>query len=246
MRLAVFADIHGNLEALEAFLHHVSTQRVDRYVCLGDVVGYGANPGECIAKVRSLPKSNFILGNHDAAAVWLSSPYTMSKMASKAILWTIDQLSDEQAGFLKNLKETLTMGDMVFSHANPYNPRAWRYVTTRKYAGRCFSGTREKLLFVGHTHEPMVITKRNPIKITFEPPERNGPIPVDSKKRQIFNCGSIGQPRDGIPLASYLIYDTGHEEMEFHRVPYNHSQAAEKIRTAGLPPYLADRLSRGR
>jgi len=246
LRLAVFADVHGNLEALEAFLHHVSTQRVDRYVCLGDIVGYGANPGECIEKVRALPQINVVLGNHDAAAVWLSSPYSMSKMATKAILWTMEQLAVDHAAFLRELKETLTMGDMVFSHANPYNPRAWRYVTTRKYAGRCFSGTREKLLFVGHTHEPMVITKRNPIRIAFEPPGHNGPIPVDLKRRQIFNCGSIGQPRDGIPLASYLIYDTKLEEMEFHRIPYNHLKAADKIRRAGLPAYLADRLSRGR
>ncbi|MDX1763703.1 MAG: metallophosphoesterase family protein [bacterium] len=246
MRLAVFADIHGNLEALEAFLDHVSMQQVDRYVCLGDLVGYGADPGECIEKVRALPMINVVLGNHDAAAVWLSSPYAMSKIATKAILWTMDQLAEDHGTFLKELKETLTMGDMIFSHANPYNPGAWRYVTTRKYAGRCFSGTREKLLFVGHTHEPMVITKRNPVKIVFEPPGQKGPIPVDRKKRQIFNCGSIGQPRDGNPQASYLIYDTRHEEMTFHRVSYDCARAAEKIRRAGLPVYLADRLMRGR
>lgn len=101
MRLAIFSDIHGNLEALEAFVAHAAQQHIDRYMCLGDIVGYGANPNECIDLIRSLPKINLVLGNHDAAAVWLISPYAMQKEATEAILWTMEQLTESHAHFLK-------------------------------------------------------------------------------------------------------------------------------------------------
>ncbi len=245
MRVAVFADIHSNQEALEAFIADASLRSVDRYMCLGDIVGYGANPNECIALIRSLPRINVILGNHDAAALWSASPYSMNKDATAAILWTMDQLTQNNAGFLKNLRPTLKMGNMLFSHANPYNPLAWRYVVERKYAVRSFSGTREKLLFVGHSHEPLVITRDNYFKISFRTPEENEVAHVDAVKRQIINCGSIGQPRDRNPKASYLIYDTRGEELEFYRLTYDHGKTAEKIRAAGLPRFLSSRLSKG-
>lgn len=245
MRLAVFADIHGNLEALEAFVSDAAGRGVDRYMCLGDMVGYGANPNECIELVRSLPKINVILGNHDAAALWITSPYSMTRNATQAILWTIEQLKEDNASFLKTLKPTIKMGDMIFSHANPYNPLAWRYVATRKYAARSFSGTKESLLFIGHTHQPMFITRSNLVKISFDTPQENSTISAHNSKRQIINCGSIGQPRDRNPQASYLIYDTRNKEFEFYRLAYDHRKAAEKICSAGLPHFLSDRLSKG-
>lgn len=246
MRLAVFSDIHGNLEALDAFLADVANRRVDRYVCLGDIVGYGANPNECIERVRAIPNINIILGNHDAGAVWLTSPYGMNKEAKEAILWTMDVLTPEHADFLKTLKPKIVMADMSFSHANPYNPGAWRYVDTRKYAARSFSRTREKLLFVGHTHRSLMVTKKNFFKIILEIPKDNTPLTVSEHSRHIFNGGSIGQPRDGKPLAGYLIYDTRKKRVTIHRVAYDYQEAAQKILAAGLPDYLAKRLPKGR
>jgi diadenosine tetraphosphatase ApaH/serine/threonine PP2A family protein phosphatase len=246
MRLAVFADIHSNLEALEAFMAHAVQQRIDRYMCLGDIVGYGANPNECIDLVRSLPKVNIVLGNHDAAAVWMTSPYSMSKKATEAILWTAEQLTDSHAGFLKELKPTVRMQNMIFSHANAYNPMAWRYVIDRKYAIRSFSGVREKLQFIGHTHAPLVITRKNLFKLLFMAPDDSKPATVAKHQRQIINCGSIGQPRDGNPKACYSIYDTRTEQIEFHRFSYDYEKAGEKIINAGLPEFLARRLIKGR
>ena len=246
MRLAIFADIHSNLEALRAFVAHAAKQRIDRYMCLGDIVGYGANPDECIELIRSLPKINIVLGNHDAAAVWITSPYAMRKEATEAILWTMDQLTDSHAEFLKNLKPTIQIQNMIFSHANAYNPRAWRYVVDRKYAMRSFSGTREKMQFIGHSHVPLMITRKNLFKLIFEAPEDSIPAPVSKHRRQIINCGSIGQPRDGNPKACYSIYDTRLNEIEFHRFSYDFEKAGKKIIEAGLPELLAKRLSKGR
>ncbi len=245
MRLAVFADIHGNQEALEAFITDVSMRRIDRYMCLGDIVGYGANPNECIELVRSLPRANVILGNHDAAALWMTSPYSMTQDATEAILWTMEQLTPDNANFLKNLNPTIKMGNMLFSHANPYNPMAWRYVVDRKYAARTFSRTGEKLLFVGHSHEPLMITRNNFFKISFRTPGENAVADVDNAKRQIVNCGSVGQPRDRNPKASYLIYDTREDKFEFYRLAYNYRKTADKISAAGLPRFLSSRLSKG-
>ena len=246
MRLAIFSDIHGNLEALEAFVAHATQQRIDRYMCLGDIVGYGANPNECIDLIRSLPKINVVLGNHDSAAVWLTSPYAMQKEATEAILWTMGQLTKSHADFLKNLKPTIQMQDMIFSHANAYNPLAWRYVIDRKYAARSFSGTREKLQFIGHSHSPLVITRKHLFKLVFRVPEDSKLASVVTHQRQIINCGSIGQPRDGNPMACYSIYDTLSAKVEFHRFSYDFEAAGEKIIRAGLSRYLARRLKKGR
>jgi len=246
MRLALLSDIHSNLEALEAVLEDARTRGVHRYTCLGDIVGYGANPNECIELIRSLPKIHFILGNHDAAATWISSPYIMNKAAADAILWTMAQLTEEHVHFLKHLRPTFGMGDLLFAHANPYNPMAWRYVNSRKYAVRSFNSNKAKLVFIGHTHLPEVITKRGWFGIRFEPFSDTYTLSIDHACRMIVNCGSIGQPRDKNPAACYLIYDTRRETIDFVRVPYNHERAARKIHDAGLPGIMARRLAKGR
>lgn len=245
MRLAVFSDIHGNLEALQAFQAATSRQSIDRYMCLGDLVGYGANPNECIDLVRSLPHMNCLLGNHDSAAIWDTSPYGMNKHAQKAIFWTMDVLTSENSRFLKTLPTTFTMGDMHFSHANPYNPKAWQYVNSRKIAVRSFNKSSQPLLFVSHTHSPLMITRKNFLTISFTTPVDHSAFPIQKKLRHIFNCGSIGQPRDQKPQACYLIYDTQEQIVTYHRTSYNHGITSQKIIDAGLPAFLAKRLSKG-
>ena len=245
MKLAVFSDIHGNLEALQTFMKHVSSKGVDRFVCLGDIVGYGANPGECIKLVRNFPNLIIIQGNHDAAVSWDSSPYMMSENAKKAILWSMEILSEEDKKYLTELPLTYRFNNISFSHANPYNPKAWRYVNNRKYALRSFGGCKDKMLFVGHTHTPLVITRLNFLQVKMHKPEPETPIPVDKHKRQIFNCGSVGQPRTGSPDLNYLVYDTRKATVTYYKVPYDHNQAGHKILSAGLPKALARRLIRG-
>ena len=246
MRLAVFADIHANLEALQAVAADFNDQQIDRYICLGDLIGYGANPNECIELVRSLPNVIVLLGNHDAAATWGTTPFGMSKAAQQVIFWSMEILTEKNLSFIKTLEATRVMGDMIFSHANPYNPKAWRYVNSRKYAARTFSKTRERLVFIGHTHRPMVITRKNFFQMSFEDPDPSTVYTVTAKKRQIYNCGSVGQPRDGQPLACYIIYDTRSKQLTYRRIAYDHQKTAAKILDAGLPAYLANRLAKGR
>jgi predicted phosphodiesterase len=246
MRLAVFADIHANLEALQAVVKDFQDQQVDRYICLGDLIGYGANPNECIDLIRSLPNVIVVLGNHDAAVTWETTPYGMSKSAQQAIFWSMETLTEKNLSFIKNLEPTRVMGNMIFSHANPYNPKAWRYVNSRKYAARTFAGTTQQLVFIGHTHKPMVITRKNFFQMSFEKPDSAMIYTTTSRSRQIYNCGSVGQPRDGYPLACYLIYDTRLQQLTYRRVPFDHQSAAAKILAAGLPSHLANRLATGR
>ncbi len=246
MKLAVFSDIHANIEALQAVVDDFQKQHIDRYICLGDLIGYGPNPNECIDLVRSLPNVVVILGNHDAAATWEATPYGMSKSAQQVIFWSMETLTRENLSFIKDLEPTRVMGEMIFSHANPYNPKAWRYVNSRKYAARTFAQTGKRLAFIGHTHKPLVITRKNFFQISFEEPEPSSVYTVTSGSRQIFNCGSVGQPRDGRPLACYLIYDTRLQQLIYRRVAYDHRQTAAKIIAAGLPAYLAKRLATGR
>jgi diadenosine tetraphosphatase ApaH/serine/threonine PP2A family protein phosphatase len=245
MRLGIFADIHGNLEALTAVLDDMAGRGVHRFICLGDLVGYGASPNECIDLVRRLPRLNCILGNHDAASVWRFSPYNLSKYAKESMLWTMEQLTPENASFLKKLPPTLTMLDLVFSHANPYNPEGWRYVTDRKYAMRCFSGSRGNIFFISHTHSPMIISKKGFWRIDLKKVRGNSVIEVPGSKRRIINCGSVGQPRDRDMRAGYLVYDTRKQQLEFYRVDYDIKHAALKIKEAGLPPFLGQRLRIG-
>lgn len=246
MRLAIFSDIHGNLEALEAFIQDAADQHVDDYICLGDVVGYGACPGQCLERLKSLPRLSLLLGNHDAAAIWQASPYQMNASASKAILWTMDQISQSQAHCLASLATTIQTHDMLFCHANPYRPEGWRYVTTWFSAMRSFLASKRQVTFVGHTHRPKVIRHSGGFRIQFDDPPPDRTVALEAECRYIIDCGSVGQPRDGNPDASYVILDTEAKRVEFLRIPYDIDGAARRIEAAGLPSYLADRLFQGR
>jgi diadenosine tetraphosphatase ApaH/serine/threonine PP2A family protein phosphatase len=243
MRVAVFSDIHSNLEALEAVLAHAAELRVDQYICLGDVVGYGADPNACIERIRSLPNCPCLLGNHDAAV--LGIPLNMRREARQAINWTRDVLSKTGLWFLKEMEDLIKWQDIFFCHSNPYRPRNWYYITEKTYIASAFARSKAKILFVGHTHVPLAITRRNFFCVYIRSPEHTMTIPAAELNRQIFNCGSVGQPRDGDPRASYLIYDDRLRVIEFYRVVYDHQKTAEKIIAAGLPKAFALRLAEG-
>ncbi len=246
MRLAVFADIHANLAALRAVVADMAACNVHRHCCLGDIVGYGPQPNECIDLVRSLPRLICIRGNHDAAATWQFSPYSMQKRATAAILWTMEELRPENAAFLEGLPLLRAMGDMVFAHANPYNPGAFRYVLDRKYARRSFGATSRPLIFIGHTHVPLVITRRNFFRIDLFQP--HGPLVhrLDMKKRYIVNCGSVGQPRDRDPRACYCIWDTRAGTLEYRRPGYDIAATAARIEAIdALSDTMVRRLAHG-
>jgi len=243
MRIAVFSDIHSNLEALEAVLEHASHHRVDEYVCLGDVVGYGANPNECIDLLLDLPECPCVLGNHDAAV--LRIPLNMVPEARQSINWTREILTARHMWFLKEMEDIIKWGNITFCHSNPYKPRNWYYVAEKKYISSSFARSKAKILFVGHTHVPVAITRKNFFCVYVRAPQHSMVVPAAELNRQIFNCGSVGQPRDGDPRASYLIYDDEKMEIEFYRVDYDFDSAARKIIAAGLPEKFAVRLLEG-
>ncbi len=245
MRLMIFSDIHGNLEALRQVLADAEKHHVDRRICLGDLVGYGPHPNGCIDLVRSLRKCRCLAGNHDVAALWQTSPYGMSSAAKKAILWTMEQLTDDGKKYLASLPDRLDLADMTFVHANPYNPRGWRYVMDSKYALRSFAATRCRFIFLSHTHRPLVITRKHFLSVHIETVRNSKRVKVDDGRRRIVNCGSVGQPRDNDSRACYLIYDTRQATMEFHRVAYDREATARAIIDAGLPAVLSRRLLKG-
>jgi predicted phosphodiesterase len=243
MRIAVLSDIHSNLEALGSVLEHAAELDIDRYVCLGDVVGYGANPNECIELLQSLPECPSILGNHDAAV--LKIPLNMRSTAREVVSWTRSKLSSSSLEYLKSMTDTITWDTMLFCHSNPYRPRNWYYVVEKTYINSSFARSKAKVLFVGHTHVPVAITRKNFFCIYVRSPLHSMVVPVAENNRQIFNGGSVGQPRDGDPRAAYLIYDTSKMVIEFFRVPYDIESAAQKILSAGLPEIFARRLVAG-
>lgn len=245
MRLMIFSDVHGNLEALQAVMRDAAERRVHRSIFLGDLVGYGPYPNECIELVRSLKNCRCLAGNHDVAALWETSPYGMSSSAKKAILWTMDQLSDENMTYLEGLPDRLDLADMTFVHANPYNPRGWRYVMDKKYAMRSFAATRCSNLFIGHSHRPLVITKKHFFSIGLQAVSGSMEIEASDNKRRIINCGSVGQPRDSDPRSCYLIYDSRKQMLEFYRVAYDMEKTARAIKAADLPASLGSRLLKG-
>ncbi|RUM46838.1 MAG: metallophosphoesterase [Desulfocapsa sp.] len=245
MRLMIFSDIHGNIEALQSVLKDAVRRNVHRSICLGDLVGYGPYPNECIEMVRSLNNCRCLAGNHDVAALWETSPYGMSKAAKKVILWTMDQLSPANKTYLSSLPDRLDIGEMTFVHANPYNPRGWRYVMDRKYALRSFTTTSSRFIFIGHSHRPLIITRKRWLKITIEAIAGNTVSVVKDPGRRIINCGSVGQPRDNDPRACYLIYDTRKQTIHFHRVEYNIQKTVQAIQGANLPPVLGRRIVKG-
>ena len=245
MRLMIFSDIHGNLESLQTVLRDAATRNIHRSICLGDLVGYGPYPNECIELVRNLKNCRCLAGNHDVATLWETSPYGMSKAAKTAILWTMDQLSSANKTYLASLPDRLDLADMTFVHANPYNPKGWRYVMDRKYALRSFAATRSQFVFIGHSHRPLVISKKHWLTVNIETITGETQYVINDSKRRIVNCGSVGQPRDNDPRACYLIFDTSKQTLSFHRVEYDVQKTVQAIQDADLPSVLGRRIVKG-
>lgn len=232
MRFAIISDIHSNLEALTAALEVIDAQSVDEIVCLGDIVGYGANPNECVALIRERC-TIVVKGNHDAATLDLSVADGFSENARIAAQWTAKSLSTESKNFLMMLPLVATKDDVLFVHASPVDPPDWNYIFSVFDAMEAFKAFSQRICFIGHSHAPGVFSEKG----------RMGRITKDD--RFIINVGSIGQPRDGNPLLSFGIFDTDAWSYKNFRGDYDRATAAEKIMNAGLPRALAERLYEG-
>ena len=246
MKLAVITDLHANREAVSAVLAHAQAHGAEAHVFLGDYVGYGADPGWVLDRVREHVARGAIavLGNHDEAVVVGPSP-TMVAEAKTSATWTRTQLSAEQLAFLKALPLTATASDCLFVHANAFAPGAWGYIEGRSEAARSLLATPHRFTFCGHMHEPRLYHLAANGKGGEFVPLAGEPIVLSAQRRWLAIPGATGQPRDGNPAACYASFDTKSATLTFHRVPYDHEAAGAKIRAAGLPPRFADRLRVG-
>ena len=244
--IALFADIHANRQAFEACLDHARVQGAQRYVFLGDYVGYGADPDWVLTTVMDMVGKGAlaVLGNHDNA---INVPgETMNSEAQVAIEWTRGQLGPEQRRFLADLPLTLQDESRLYVHAEASKPKSWIYVKSTVEASTSLSATPAHITFCGHIHTPALYSLSITAKMTAFTPVSGAAVPMLPGRRWLAVRGSVGQPRDGNPAAAYALLDTDKKEIIYCRVPYDVDEAAARIRKAGLPPWLADRLHTGK
>lgn len=246
MKLALFADIHSNLEAITACLAHAQALGADRYAFLGDLVGYGADPLAVLDIIEQYAADGavVVLGNHDAAAIGRPAD-PLNASAQAAIAWTQAQLGDRQRAFLTALPLTVRDGNTLFVHASAAAPERSIYVTGPAEAERSIRAGNAVYIFCGHVHEPKLYYLGADGRPMPFRPVSGTPIPIGKHRQWLAIVGSAGQPRDRINKACYAIADLERSRLTFFRVPYDHDSAAQKIRAAGLPERLARRLERG-
>ena len=240
MRFAIFSDIHANLEALEAVLADAHKRKCTHFVCLGDVVGYNANPHECVDRIRKLD-CPIVKGNHDEQASLPESSSDFNELAERAIKWTRDNLTEEDKQWLRELPLQRQVGDFTIVHATLDTPAQWGYVFNNLDAVASLTYQHTTVCFFGHTHVPMVFIRDEGVRR-----ERIEHIRVEPTKKYFINMGSVGQPRDGNWRAAYCTYDIENNLVEQLRVKYDLAVAQKKIIKAGLPRPLAERLAIGR
>ena len=244
MKYGLFSDVHSNLEALQAVLGALKRAGVDHYVFLGDLVGYGADPRECIRILRALIRDSgctCVVGNHDYAACGLTSTDYFNPYAKAAVDWTSKQLSASDKDFLTGMKLVERVGGFSAVHANLTSPETWGYILDVRDAQSDFKALQDPICFIGHSHRPVIFTCEESVNCLFETE-----VHLKKDTKYIINVGSVGQPRDGDSRSSFGIYDTVTNRVELRRVRYDIGKTQEKIIRAGLPQILADRLSDGR
>ncbi len=241
MRTLIISDIHANLTALEAVLADACSY--DATWCLGDLVGYGPNPNECVERIAGLPNMQCIMGNHDAAAVDLIDVETFNLEARKAVLWTREHLTPENRDYLENLSTRITVDDFTLVHGSPYKP-IWEYLLDTRSATFNFGLFDTPYCFVGHTHLP----------VRFYLPDDRTTAQLDVPAhisqmtlapRAILNPGSVGQPRDHDPRSAYAILDLDDFTWEWRRVEYDIQKVQERMRQENLPERHINRLASG-
>jgi len=242
MTYGLISDIHANLEAFEAVLADLAG--VDAYLCLGDIVGYGPDPGACIDRLCALPQLTCVVGNHDLAAIGRYDLGWFNPYARDAIVWTSDQLSPEHNSYLASLPLTAEAAGAVLVHGAL--PEHMEYTTTPQEAMTTFEAFSGPLCFIGHTHVAEYYRHRPGTRLCAQASLwSGGRILLDPEVRFVVNPGSIGQPRDDNPHASFGIYDTDARVIEVKRLRYDIRAVQTKMRKAKLPGYLIERLGRG-
>ncbi len=240
MKYAILADIHGNLEALQVVLEDCKAQGVTHYACLGDVVGYNANPKECLDIIRGMGMP-VVKGNHDEYCSTDTALDGFNAHAAEAVEWTRQQLSDEDRQWLRDLKYLRLVANFTIVHATLDVPQRWGYVFDKLAAAASFTYQNTSVCFFGHTHVPVAF-----IRDTVVRGGTYSKFKVEPGRKYFVNVGSIGQSRDGVAKATYVIYDMNEGTIELRRLDYDMATTQRKIIEAGLPPRLAERLALGK
>lgn len=244
MRCLIVSDIHGNLAAFDAVLAHVDLESIDRIWCLGDLVGYGPCPNQCIDRLREFSEYVCVAGNHDWAAIGRISIAEFNPSAQEACRWTSQRLREDNIAFLSRLPTLLVEDNCTLVHGSPREP-IWEYIIYPSTAQLNFQFFDTQFCFVGHTHAPAIFREETPTrKFEISIPVPGQPICIDDD-RMIINPGSVGQPRDGDPDAAYVIFEPGSKTLEYHRVPYDIADTRQLMIDKGLPESLISRLSFG-
>ncbi|MCB0077002.1 MAG: metallophosphoesterase family protein [Anaerolineales bacterium] len=247
MRILILSDIHANLAALEAVLATPEAAACDQLWCLGDTVGYGPNPNECVALMQR-HATVALCGNHDLAALGRTTDHDFNRYAQRAIDWTAAQLSPSTHGWLSELPSRRDDVHSLFSlcHASPRDP-VWEYVTDAELAAANFPHFDQRFALVGHTHYPAIFRQDESALVAgyYPMPEYELPLGTEGAVRFIINPGSVGQPRDQDPRASFALFDDEAITLTYHRVDYDIAATQRQMRAAGLPKRLVERLEIG-
>jgi diadenosine tetraphosphatase ApaH/serine/threonine PP2A family protein phosphatase len=237
---AVLGDIHANLHALEAVLDDIDEAGADRVLCVGDVVGYGAYPEECVEMLQDLDPL-LVAGNHDWAVIGKIGVDYFNADARDSIEWTREQLDDGQLGYLRNKELVASVDGITLVHSTVFSPEYFDYMQTLYDVRLAFDHLQTRMCYCGHSHVPVMFRDTQPVDC-FLVPE----FDLDPDERIIINVGSVGQPRDLDPRACYVLHDSEEERIYMRRVEYDIHTASESIVAAGLPSTNAARLVLGR
>ena len=246
MRYAFFGDIHSNIQALETVVADIREQAPDVVICTGDIVGYGANPVECMQLVRDMG-CVVIAGNHDHAVIDTLNIDTFNLYAKEAALWAREQISDDDKSFLRQNPFVVHFEDFVVTHGSLYQPEIFNYIQTIFDAEMAFESLDKSVAFYGHTHVPITFYNTEPMSYSLGVPTDAGTNTIlDPKVKSLCNVGSVGQPRDENPDAAWGLYDDKECTVEIRRVKYDIESAQKAISDAGLPETGALRLALGK
>ena len=236
-KLALFSDIHGNLEALNTIIADARAQGVTNFACLGDVVGYGPDPSGCVAKVQEIGCA-CVKGNHDDDASNDRDLWNLNDVARESLTWTRDRLSESQKEWLRELPYQRRLGRNMLVHASLEDPASWPYIHNKFDAQIALGLQKQPVCFFGHTHVPVTYSYNGSSVQKVKETE----IKLDKGLKYLVNVGSVGQPRDGDPKSCYVIFDSSQGTIEYRRVSYNIEGVVKGLEEAGLSSDLSERL----
>lgn len=242
MRIALVSDIHGNLEAFQAVLSDIESKKLDKVFCLGDVIGYGCDPVACMELVDKHCHVKLV-GNHEYLILGLTDSENYNPTALESFRWTRERLGERELKLIEQYEIDYVLDHVYLVHASPCEPTDWNYILNPQQAAQAFDDLKQQVCFSGHSHLPMIFTESH----DGMPRMRTGhDITIDVDERYLINIGSVGQPRDNDPRASYVSYDFETHDIVFERVDYDYQLTQKKMAEACLPQMLIERLAIGR